>query len=46
MKTAVYNKQYHEKHNARQCQRKTKRQENIGKQMNKKNKYGYQLAIK
>ena len=33
------------RNNVRQCQAKTKRQENVGKQMNKKNKYAYQLAI-
>ena len=44
MESAIYSKQYHEKHNTRQCQMKTKWQENAGKQINK-NKYAYQLAI-
>ena len=42
MKFAVHNKQYLEKHNARQCQTMKKWQENVGKQMNKNNKHAYQ----
>ena len=45
MKTVKHSKEYCEKYIARQCQMMAKRQKTVGKQMNKKNKYAYQLVI-